>query len=129
MDRPRVMSNDIVPMEALAYMRKHYPGKRFLNEFYLGGYMIYFNRDVQQVFSDGRAGTVYSEADLKELIDLINNRNTEKIFRKYNFDGVFIKPRHRIFLLEEIHDTSRWKKTFDDGNFAIYMRRSLTEGP
>ncbi len=120
--KSRILSEDQIPVGALNFIREHYPRTRFLNEFFIGGHMIYYNRDVHQVFTDGRAGTAYSEKDLADIILLMKGEKVDDILRKHDIAGVILPSWRNAYKIPQLHNPRYWQKVYDDGVGEVYIR-------
>lgn len=57
-----------VPVEEIAFIRNHMAGKKIMNEYPYGGYLIWLNAAQTPVFVDGRAATAYPEAIMQQQV-------------------------------------------------------------
>lgn len=120
--RSRILSAEEIPVAAFHFIREHYPHQRFLNEFFIGGHMVYYNRDVHQVFTDGRVGTAYSEADLADIIRLMRGEDVNEILRRHQVTGVILPSWRNAFKITELQNPNHWNKVYDDGVGEVYIR-------
>lgn len=109
----------------ISYLQQHYPGKRFLNDYDIGGQLIYQAKDELPLFIDGRAGTVYSEQVLSDYLDFLwLKKDWDKTVEKYGIEGIVVANTHRFATAYEsgqYHD--RWKEVFRDETASVYVKR------
>lgn len=109
-----------VPEKEMAFIEKHYPKARFLNDYDLGGYIMYYMRDSSKLFVDGRAGTAYSEALLGDLITFfLMDSNFEEMAKRYKIEGVIVRKGHTF----NMKHSSAWKEVFSGDVAKVYMRK------
>lgn len=104
LDKEVLINEQKVPVEAIEYIKANHNEKRMLNDYDLGGYLIYLNPE-NKVFIDGRAGTTYPEDILLEYIEFMtmnnpnqtNNSDSEE-YSPVEFFKTFIK-KHDIELI------------------------------
>lgn len=118
-----VKENDITP--AIAYLEQHHPGKRFLNDYALGGQQIYLTRGRAPLFVDGRAGTAYPEEVLEDYMDfLFMEKEWSELTEKYRIDGIIVLNSHRFASAYEAGQyRDEWKEVFRDEVASVYIRR------
>lgn len=101
------------------------PGRRFLNDYGLGGQMIYQARGHLPLFIDGRAGTAYPEPVLEDYIKfLFLDKGWQDLLDRYRIDGIIIRNSHRFAMAYEAgqyHD--QWKEIFHDEAASVYIKR------
>lgn len=118
-----VAEDDISP--AINYVEEHYAGKRFLNDYALGGQQIYQTRGRVPLFVDGRAGTAYSEEVLEDYKGfLFMERGWEELIGKYHIDGIVVINTHRFasaYEAGQYHD--KWKEVFRDKAASVYIKK------
>lgn len=118
-------AKDTDPTPAIRYVEEHYAGKRFLNDYALGGHQIYLARGRVPLFIDGRSGTVYSEAVLMEYIDFLwLNKGWEKIINSYKIEGMLLLNNHnfaKAYEAGQYHD--QWKEVYRDMAASVYIKK------
>ncbi len=119
-----------VPVEEMAYIREHYPDTRFLNDYGLGGYLIYYLHDIQKVFVDGRAGTAYSEALLRDFLKFYSLMpGFEKMIDSYHVNGIIVKKNHLFARYYTQAKLQGWKPVFSGKVATIYIREKHVPSP
>ena len=110
---------------ALAYIKKHHPNARVLNDYNMGGQVIYETRGTLPVFVDGRAGTVYSEDILQEAIAfLLLQKDWQHIVKKYAVDVIFVLNNHSFALAYENGEyRDGWKQVYRDNVASVYVKK------
>jgi hypothetical protein len=114
------------PLPAINYVVQNYSGKRVLNDYDYGGRIIYETKGKLPIFTDGRAGTVYSKKILSDFLAFINlSDGWQKTIEPYNVDVImlgtgrdFVKDYKRGLY----HDM--WEKTFSDEVASVYVRKN-----
>jgi hypothetical protein len=78
----------------LTYLQTHYAGKKLLNHYDLGGYLILWGQGNPKVFVDGRAGNLYPDALLMEYRDFMRfagqDTRGKEVHKKYGFTHVIL---------------------------------------
>ena len=113
--------NTTIPVQTLAFLREHYPHKKFMNEYNLGGYIIYFNKGLNPVFVDGRARTAYPE-DIMEQIPKIwraEYKTYLELIAQYHPDGVVLS-NNSVFITQH-PIPANWKPVYKDDDYSVYM--------
>lgn len=100
-----------------------YKERRFLNDYNIGGNLIYVSRGAWPVFADGRAGTAYTEDILQDNISLnAMSPGFEGLFDKYGADGAIVLSTHR-FPVEMCRNPQAGWKLVHKGEFvSAYVR-------
>jgi len=110
----------VVP--AMEYVQKNHPGKRFLNDYELGGVLILASHGSFPVFIDGRGETAYPREVVQDFCDMIGAEpGWQKIFDRYQIDGLILS-RYRRELLPYFEDRKGWKQAFSDDNIVVYVK-------
>lgn len=117
------LNDDPYAMRPLLAALKPYEKTRFLNDYNIGGYLIYASGGKWPMFADGRAGTAYSEEVMQENIDLVSLApGYEKLFDKYGASGIIIMNTHRFTVAACKPENAGWKQ-IHAGEFAsAYVR-------
>ena len=106
----------------LQFIEAHYPNGRFINEFALGGYIIYETSGKVPVFVDPRTETAMPKAVFEEYFAFMNGTDGwENILAKYKIDGIIL-PKHADAGMHDRFKTRKgWKKAFEGENAVIYI--------
>lgn len=114
------------PAAAINYVTQNYAGKQVLNDYDLGGRIIYESKGKLPVFIDGRAGTVYTEEILKDFISFYTlDEGWQKILGKYGIDVILVANKSRFAKNYEkgaYHDS--WQQVYHDGAASVYTRKN-----
>jgi hypothetical protein len=106
--------------EAVRFLEQGYPNGNLLNEYSLGGYLLYALDPPPKVFIDGRAD-MYGERVFSDYVTLTQlNPETEKILRKYDIDWTFFPTEHR--LTHYLAGKPGWKESYRDEHVTIMVR-------
>lgn len=117
-----IVDEERAPLAAINYIREHYPDKRFLNHYDIGGYMIYFAPEYK-VFADGRAGTAYSEEALQDILQFFFFEDGwQDLLSKYHIDGIIIPNQYKNNLTT-LEKDKRWKLVFESKAANVYIKR------
>jgi preprotein translocase subunit SecG len=114
--------------EAVEFLQKRYPGKRFLNHYNMGGALIWLGRGKPAVFMDSRAGAAYSEQVMTDYLALINHckvtLETRRLFEAYKLDGV-IYPAIPEFAetLQCWRKDTAFRSVYRDAEAEIFVRK------
>lgn len=118
---PNVLIPKENPIPAIKYITHKHPEKKFLNDYGIGGAIIYFGKGNQKVFVDGRAGTAYPEKVLEDYKSLAYDLcSTNQILDKYKVDGI-ISNKNSV-LNKIISKKSNWFLVYDNNNYSVYIR-------
>jgi hypothetical protein len=108
--------------EETAYIAKYYPNKRFLNDFNLGGYLVYETRGAVPVFVDPRTETAFPAQVIKDYIRFDQGKTGwEAILSKYHIDGLILARSNNSPLMERFDHRRGFKKLFEGPNANIYL--------
>ncbi|MEQ1789173.1 MAG: hypothetical protein ABL857_01885 [Rickettsiales bacterium] len=116
---------DKSPMPAINYVMQNYAGKRVLNDYDYGGRIIYETKGELPIFTDGRAGTVYSEKILTDFLSLVNmDDDWQKNIEPYKIDVIMLGNGHNfVKAYERGLYNDAWEKTFSDEVASVYVRK------
>ncbi|MGA7804987.1 hypothetical protein [Bradyrhizobium sp.] len=108
------------------YLQTHFPHARLLNNWNVGGLLIFYTRGAIPVFVDGRAATAYPDALLRDYFRLpeieIDEAAWDTVLAKYQIDTVLWVKAHdelRRFLV----DKRGWKEEYAGLYESIYVKR------
>ena len=108
------------------YLKTHFSHARLLNNWNVGGLLIFLTQGAVPVFVDGRAATAYPDDLLRDYftlaIDLnINEAAWDTVLEKYQIDTVLWVKAHeqlRRFLV----DKRGWKEEYAGSFESIYVK-------
>jgi hypothetical protein len=107
------------------YLQTHFSHARLLNNWNVGGLLIFLTHGAVPVFVDGRAATVYPDALLRDYFKLvrleINEADWDKVLAKYRIDTVLWVKAHeqlRRFLV----DKRGWKEQYAGSYESVYVK-------
>ncbi len=113
------------PAPAIKYVVENYAGKRVLNDYNLGGRMIYETGGKFPLFIDGRAGTAYSEKLLGHYLAFMNlEKDWQKTIEPYHIDVLLVMNNISfagMYKTGAYHD--EWKEVFRDEAASVYERK------
>jgi len=113
------------PVPAIDFIRQNYSGKRILNDYDLGGKIIYESKGKLPVFIDGRAGTAYSEKLLTDFLGFFNlDKDWQQIIEPYNIDVIMVANYSNFSKAYErgsYHDY--WQQVYHDKIISIYTKK------
>ncbi len=118
-----ILDEKTLPIKTTEYILKNLADKKILNSYNIGGHLIYLSDGKIKIFTDGRAGTAYSEEQLKDVIAFTELKpGWEYIIKKYDIDVVVVDKKHTFYQTYELgshHD--KWKMIFSDENSAVFV--------
>ncbi len=117
------------PKNAIEFLIKNYPNQNFLNDYSMGGAIIFYGNGNQKVFVDGRAGTAYPEEVLQEYLDIpmfVCQKNYQ-IMKKYNIKG-YVLAKEKM-LHKALQNTKEWHKIYADKYYVVYEFRDPSDLP
>ena len=110
---------------AIAYLQKHLQGKRVLNDYDMGGRIIYESNGTFPVFIDSRLGTAYPDALIMHYLAFLNLEDGwENVINKYKIDAIMIAGNLKFALAYDegqFHNT--WKRVYKDEAASIYVKK------
>lgn len=116
---------------AVHFIHQHYPSLRFLNNYEIGGKLIYHARDTHRLFIDGRAGTAYPEKVLKDYLDIQHTEDAalrQKILDAYRIEGIITSVSHPLALsFTYIPYNATWKEVYRDEANVIFIRHCIAQ--
>lgn len=106
---------------AIKALAQKAPGARFINDYNIGGYLIYDSRQQWRVFVDGRAGTAYSEKLLRDYIALADAKpGFEKIFDAYKAQGIIAMNESPLAKKAE---SAGWQKIYSGDKVSAFLAK------
>jgi hypothetical protein len=107
------------------YLQTHFPHARLLNNWNVGGLLIFRTRGTVPVFVDGRGATAYPDALLRDYFKLaeweIDETAWDTVLEKYQIDTVLWVKAHdelRRFLVGK----RGWKEAYAGSYASIYVK-------
>jgi len=107
------------------YLKDHFPHARMLNNWNLGGLLIFYDRGSVPLFVDGRAATVYPRSLLQDYDKVgrteVNGSDWDMVLQKYRIDTIVWLKTHddlRRFLV----GARGWKEAYTGDYVSIYVR-------
>lgn len=124
---PLAYATEKAPMALVEYLSEHHGGSRILNDYNMGGFLIYHVRDRIRPFIDGRAGTAYPEPLLKDYLDMVRyNPNAEALLDRYRINAVAMPSDNR--LVQFLKTRPGWETGFDTQGFTVMVRPPIADG-
>jgi hypothetical protein len=108
------------PAQAVQYLASHpLPGK-MLNEYFIGGYLLYALTPAQKVFIDGRAD-MYGEKIFGDYLKIVQlNEATDRLLGKYEVDWVIFPVKEPLLLY--LKAGGQWTGVYRDRQVEILQR-------
>ena len=107
------------PVEEAEFIKRNYPDKHFLNDYFQGGYLLYTGT---KVFIDGRAETAYPDEVVQDYLKFhYTQPGWEEIIPKYQIDGVIL-PRGNP-ALPFFEANKAWEKVFEGALDVVYIKQ------
>jgi hypothetical protein len=107
------------------YLQTHYSHARLLNNWNVGGLLIFRTRGTVPIFVDGRGATSYPDALLRDYFKLaeweIDETAWDTVLEKYQIDAVLWVKAHenlRRFLV----DKRGWKEEYAGSYESLYVK-------
>ena len=115
--------------DAIDFALEHYPHHRYLTDYNFGGQVIYRTYGALPFFMDSRAGTVYSDAAMKDYLEFLwQNDGWEARMRKYRINAIMI-GKSSVFAKTYENATSgnplqkHWQLVFAGKRANVYIAR------
>ena len=116
---------ELISEQDARYLQTHFPHARLLNNWNVGGILIFFTRGAIPVFVDGRAATAYPDDLLRDYFKLpiseIDEAAWDAVLEKYQIDTVLWVKAHeqlRRFLVGK----RGWKEEYAGLYESIYVK-------
>jgi hypothetical protein len=123
--KPVLALPEMLSEQDALYLQTHFSGARVLNNWNVGGILIFRTRGAVAVFVDGRAATAYPDALLRDYFKLaeleIDETAWDAALEKYQIDTVLWVKAHeelRRFLV----DKRGWKEEYAGLYESIYVK-------
>lgn len=107
--------------ELIDYLRKGYPGKKLLNEYSLGGYLLFSLENPPPVFIDGRAD-MYGEEIFTDYVRIAKiSPGFELLLDKYGIDWIIFPKDHHLprYLMQ----APGWQRIYTDEQLTLLVRQ------
>jgi len=122
---PAFAMPDMLSNEDASYLQKNLAGARVLNNWNVGGYLIFKTHGTVSPFVDGRAATAYPDDLLHDYFKLvsweIDEAAWDMVLDKYRIDAVLWVRTHeqlRRFLIER----RGWHEQYSGAYETVYVR-------
>lgn len=122
---------EMLSREDAAYLQKHLSHARVLNNWNVGGYLIFRTHGTVPLFVDGRAATAYPDDLLQDYFKLvsweIDEAAWDMVLDKYRIDAVLWVRTHeqlRRFLV----DRRGWREQYTGAYETVYVRADFAGG-
>jgi hypothetical protein len=113
------------PAPAIHYAFKYHGDKKFLNDYGLGGRIIYETGGELPVFVDGRAGTAYPESVMDDYARFLRvEKGWQEMAARYGVQGIIAGnnlPFSQAYAAGQYHD--RWTQVYRDEVAGVYLRK------
>jgi hypothetical protein len=123
--KPALELPQMISEQDALYLRNHFSHARVLNNWNVGGLLIFRTQGAVPVFVDGRAATAYPDDLLRDYFKLaeweIDESAWDTVLEKYRIDAVLWVKAHeqlRRFLV----DKRGWKEEYAGSFESIYVK-------
>jgi hypothetical protein len=123
--KPALALPEMLSEQDARYLQTHFSHARLLNNWNVGGLLIFRTRGVVPVFVDGRGATAYPDTLLRDYFKLaeweIDEAAWDTVLKKYQIDTVlWVKAHERLrrFLV----DNRGWKEQYAGLYESIYVK-------
>jgi hypothetical protein len=127
---PDLALPEMLSREDAGYLQKHFAGARVLNNWNVGGYLIFRTRGEVPLFVDGRAATAYPDDLLRDYFRLVSwdvdQTAWDLVLDKYRIDAVLWVKAHdqlRHFLVEK----RGWREQYIGAYETVYVRPDFAD--
>ncbi len=109
----------------IAFLRQHYPKARLMNDFDLGGLLLYEGRGDIAYFIDQRTETAFPPRVMQDYVDFHRAApGWEAVLDRYAVDGVLL-PNHAHEMLARFTHREGWRIAFAGPTATLFLRRTL----
>jgi hypothetical protein len=123
--KPVLALPEMLSEQDALYLKTHFSGARVLNNWNVGGILIFRTRGAVPVFVDGRAATAYPDALLRDYFKLaeleIDEAAWDTALEKYQIDAVLWVKAHEA-LRRFLVDKRGWKEEYAGLYESIYVK-------
>ena len=123
--RPALGLPEMLSEQDAQYLQTHFSHARLLNNWNVGGLLIFRTRGTVPVFVDGRGATAYPDSLLRDYFELaeweIDETAWDTVLEKYHIDTVLWVKAHenlRRFLVAK----RGWKEEYAGSYESIYVK-------
>jgi hypothetical protein len=123
--KPALALPEMLSEQDARYLQTHFPHARLLNNWNVGGLLIFRTRGAVPVFVDGRGATAYPDGLLRDYFKLaeweIDEAAWDTVLEKYQIDTVLWVKAHeplRGFLV----DKRGWKEQYAGVYESVYVK-------
>jgi hypothetical protein len=123
--QPALELPEMLSEQDALYLQTHFSHARLLNNWNVGGLLIFRTRGTVPVFVDGRGATAYPDALLRDYFKLaeweIDETAWDTVLEKYQIDAVLWVKAHenlRRFLV----DKRGWKEEYAGSYESLYVK-------
>lgn len=110
------------PEAAIGEYQKYCQQRKFLTDYNLGGYIIYFSGGHCPVFIDGREATAYPADVLKDYIAYINQEPDWQVrILRRGVTGIFMENDSVFVKAHEAGQYQEWRQVYKDKVASIYL--------
>lgn len=111
----------IYPKDEIDYLIKHHPGERILNDWNLGGFIIFRANGQIPVFIDGRASSVYPPELFKVYESYLDKEDWTGLTKHFDVNRVII-PNYRYLANDFFKSSPDWILEYGGPSASIYER-------
>jgi hypothetical protein len=111
------------PENLVTYFKEKGYGGKILNEYDIGGYLIYSLYPDARVYIDGRTDILYDLSHFRKNFQLFSDINTMKVeSQKYDID--FVISSNKADINDVIYGVGRYSLDYMDDAYSLYTERS-----
>jgi hypothetical protein len=118
-EKLRAGESEYFPVSEIPEMRADCSGRRLLNRYEWGGYLIWNERDVP-VFLDSRTDIFEYHGVLADDLQVINGKDSLALLDKYSIGCVLLEPDEPLIYL--LRHTPGWRVAKEDAVGALVVR-------
>lgn len=119
------------PMHTLApeieFITTHYPNLRIMNDYDLGGYLIYYGKGNIPVWVDGRTETAYPKSVMNDFMAFLKAKpGWEEMLARYDLQGVLI-PNQSFDLIDRFQSRKGWNTVYKGPIATLFVTDEALE--
>jgi hypothetical protein len=123
--KPALALPEMLSEQDARYLQTHFSQARLLNNWNVGGLLIFRTRGAVPVFVDGRGATAYPDGLLRDYFKLaeweIDEAAWDTVLEKYQIDAVLWVKAHEA-LRRFLVDKRGWKEQYAGLYESIYVK-------
>lgn len=113
--------------QAIAWIEQNHPDMRWLNQYNLGGWLIYHDAPRHQLFIDGRAETAYGDAVLADYLAMAkagaDSEAMRVVLARYGITGVIASITDSPVFVAKFAEAEQWQEIYRNGDIVLFSYR------